>query len=388
MTEKLYDRDSTCRTFTACVVGCEAAGKRWAILLDQTAFFPEGGGQGADTGTIGPARVLDVQEERGQIRHFTDRPLPASVSFTCILDWEQRFRRMQNHSGEHVISGLIHREYGLENVGFHMGAACMTMDYSGELSREALTRIETLANEAVRDDLPIYAWYPEPTELAGMVYRSKLELTEHVRIVEIPGIDRCACCAPHVAHTGQIGVIKILTEERHRGGIRITALCGMDAVEDYRRRQDSVASLSALLSAKREEIVPAVERVLTERERFRERIGQLSMELVRLRAEQTPCTEGNLCVFDSLLDEVALRELVNLLMERCGGVAAAFSGSDETGYRYIIGSRHADLRSCARDINAGIGGRGGGSSSMIQGRAEKAEAEIRQYLEQKVFRQM
>ncbi len=388
MTEKLYDRDSMIRVFSARVVGCEKVGKRYTVLLDQTAFFPEGGGQSADTGGIGPARVLDVQEEKGLIRHYTDSPLPVGVALTCMLDWEQRFRRMQNHSGEHVISGIIHREHGLENVGFHMGAACMTMDYSGELSWEELMRVETLANEAVRDDLPVRAWYPEPAELASMSYRSKLELTEQVRIVTIPGIDCCACCAPHVARTGQIGAVKILTAERHRGGTRITALCGMEAMEDYRRRQESVAALSVLLSAPREEVVPAVERVLSERERFRERIAQLSMELVRVRAENTPYTEGNLCIFDGLLDEIALRELVNLLMDRCGGVAAAFSGSDETGYRYIIGSRHVDLRSCARAINAGIGGRGGGSVSMIQGRAEKSKAEIQNYWERTLFRHL
>ena len=242
-------------------------------------------------------------------------------------------------------------------------------------------RVETLANTAVRDDIPIRAWYPDQEELRGMVYRSKLDLTENVRIVEIPGIDRCACCAPHVARTGQIGAVKILTAERHRGGTRITALCGMEAMEDYRARQDSVAAISALLSAKREEVAPAVERVLKERDRLKERVALLSMELARLRAEATPRTEGNLCVFDQVLDEVALRELVNLLMDRCGGVAAAFSGSDETGYRYIIGSRHVDLRAAARDINAGIGGRGGGSSAKIQGRASFRAEAIRTYFE-------
>ncbi|MBR1456480.1 MAG: alanyl-tRNA editing protein [Oscillospiraceae bacterium] len=386
MTEKLYDLDSSICSFDARVTGCAPAGKGWTVTLDRTAFFPEGGGQQADTGSIGGARVTDVQETDGEILHYTDRPLPEGERFSCALDREQRRRRMQNHSGEHVISGLIHSLYGWENVGFHMGESCMTMDYSGELSWEELMRVETLANEAVRDDLPIRAWYPAPEELAQMVYRSKLELTENVRIVEIPGIDRCACCAPHVKRTGEIGTVKILTAERHRGGTRITALCGMDAAEDYRRRQDSVAAISALLSAKRDEVAPAVERLLAERDALKERTVRLSEALVKQRAESTPCTQGNLCVFDGeLLNEAALRELVNLLMERCGGMAAAFSGSDETGYRYIIGSRSVDLRAHAKEINAGIGGKGGGSSAMIQGRAACSASAIKKYLETAIF---
>ena len=381
MTEKLYDIDSGIFAFTACVTGCEPAGKGYALTLDRTAFFPEGGGQQADTGSIGDARVRDVQEKGGEIRHYTDRPVAAGAEVSCALDAEQRRRRMQNHSGEHVISGLIHGLYGWDNVGFHMGGTCMTMDYSGELSWEELMRVETLANEAVRDDLPIRAWYPDPEQLRDMVYRSKLELTENVRIVEIPGIDRCACCAPHVASTGQIGAVKILTAERHRGGTRITALCGMDAMEDYRARQESVTAISALLSAKREEVAPAVERLLGERDRLKERVASLSMELVRLRAESVLPTEGNLCLFDTVLDEVAQRELVNLLMARCSGAAAVFCGDDENGYRYIIGSLHTDLRAAARNINAAIGGRGGGSPAMIQGRAAAKAAEIRTYFD-------
>ncbi|MBQ9248885.1 MAG: alanyl-tRNA editing protein [Oscillospiraceae bacterium] len=381
MTEKLYDIDSGIFAFTARVTGCEPAGKGYALRLDRTAFFPEGGGQQADTGSIGEARVLDVQEEGGEIRHYTDKPLAVGAEVSCVLDKEQRRRRMQNHSGEHVISGLIHGLYGWDNVGFHMGESYMTMDYSGELSWEELMRVETLANEAVRDDLPIRAWYPEPEQLQDMVYRSKLDLTENVRIVEIPGIDRCACCAPHVSSTGQIGAVKILTAERHRGGTRITALCGLDAMEDYRARQESVSAISALLSAKREEVAPAVERLLGERDRLKERVAALSMELVRLRAESVAPTEGNLCLFDTVLDEVAQRELVNLLMERCSGAAAVFCGDDENGYRYIIGSLHADLRAAARNINAAIGGRGGGSPAMIQGRAAAKAAEIRAYFD-------
>lgn len=378
MTEKLYYIDSHLFAFEAVVTGCEETKKGWALTLDRTAFFPEGGGQPADTGSIGPARVLDVHEKEGRILHYTDRPLPAGERFACDLDTEQRLRRMQNHSGEHIVSGLIFREFGFDNVGFHMGPDCMTMDYSGELNREELTRVETLANEAVRADLPLKIWYPSPEELAALSYRSKLDLTENVRIVEIPGIDRCACCAPHVNRTGEVGLVKILTAERHRGGVRITAVCGMDAVELAARQQEQVTAVSGLLSLPREQIVSGVERQLEIQAAQKERIAALSSELARLRAEHTEATEGNLVLFDSVLDEIAQREMVNLLMEKCA-VAAVFSGSDGEGWRYVVGSGSVDLRRHSRAINAGIQGRGGGSPRMIQGRASADSETIRAF---------
>ena len=368
MTEKLYYIDSHLWEFDAVVTDCEETKTGWAVTLDRTAFFPEGGGQLADTGLIGEARVLDVHEKEGKILHSIDRPLPVGERFSCRVDWEQRYRRMQNHSGEHIVSGLVYREFGFDNVGFHMGADCMTMDYSGELSWEQLMGIEQLANEAVRADLPLKIWFPPEAELQELHYRSKLELTENVRIVEIPGIDRCACCAPHVERTGEVGVIKLLSAERHRGGVRVTAVCGMDAVEELRRYQESVTAISGRLSAKRDQVVQALDRLLENQSAQKERIAALSLELARLCAESFSPSEENLAVFDNVLDETALRELVNLLAEK-RPVAGAFSGSDREGYRYIIGSRRVDLRAQARAINAGIGGRGGGSPLMLQGRA-------------------
>ena len=369
MTEKLYYEDSSLFAFEARVLECREEKGLWTLILDRTAFFPEGGGQPADTGFIGPARVRDVHERGGEILHYTDRPLERGECFPCTLDREQRLRRMQNHSGEHVFSGLTHSRFGLENVGFHMGEDCMTVDFSGELAWNELREIETLANETVRADLPVRAWFPEPEALETLEYRSKLELTENVRIVEIPGVDRCACCAPHVASTGQIGQIKLLSAERHRGGVRITLVCGMDALDRHRREQESVTEISRLLSARRDQVAGAVERRLERQNVQEERLAALGGELARLRAESIPASEGNLCVFDELLDEISLRELCNLLADKCGGMAGVFSGRDGEGFRYIIASRHLDLRAEARTINAAISGRGGGSKEMIQGRS-------------------
>ena len=380
-TEKLYYIDSHLFDFEATVLDCRQVEKGWAVILDRTAFFPEGGGQLADTGFIGAAPVRDVQEQGGEILHFCGEALPVGAHLPCRVEREQRLVRMQNHSGEHIVSGLAHKRYGCENVGFHMGEDCMTIDFDRELSWQQLMEIETLANEAVRENLPVLCSFPEGEVLQTLEYRSKLDLTENVRIVEIPGIDRCACCAPHVERTGEIGLIKILDAERHRGGVRLSLCCGMLALRDYRVKQENIAAISQALSAKRHETAGAVSRLLSEQQKNKERIAALSMELARLKAEDCPATEGNLCVFDNVLDEVALRELVNLLMEKCGGIAAAFSGSDETGYRYIMGSRRVDLRRCAKEINRLIDGRGGGKPQMIQGSATADAERIRAAME-------
>lgn len=380
MTEKLYYHNSRLARFSARVTACEKTEDGWALCLDKTAFFPEGGGQLADTGVIGGVRVTDVQERGGEIRHYTTAPLEPGAEYDCAIDAEQRRRRMQNHSGEHVVSGITHRLHGANNVGFHMGSEFMTIDFDKELDWEELMEIERLANEAVRDNIPIKAWFPSPQELKALDYRSKLELTENVRIVEIAGIDICACCAPHVAVTGEIGFIKVLDSMRHRGGVRVSLVCGMDALDAVRVMQDNVSAVSRVFSVPRNETGAAAARFAAGEQKLKERIAELSMAAVHMRAEAIPACEGNICVFDELLDEIALRELVNLLSEKCTGYAAAFSGNDDEGYRYIIGSRHVDLKKHSREINAGIDGRGGGRSEMLQGRAAKNAESIQKFI--------
>lgn len=376
MTEKLYYQDSHLFTFEAAVLDCRKEKKGYSVVLDRTAFFPEGGGQLADTGVLGGVRVLDVHERGGEIRHCTDAPLEIGAHVEGIVDAGQRLRRMQNHSGEHILSGLVHNAYGFNNVGFHMGAECMIIDFSGELTWEQLTELETRANEVVRQNIPLHIWFPDANELQSLEYRSKLELTENVRIVEIPGVDRCACCAPHVERTGEVGIVKILDSQRHRGGVRVSVVCGLDALEDYRARQESVTEISRALSAKRGEVTRAVQRVLNEQQSMKERCDALSLALIRYMAEGEPETAGNILVFDATLGEIAQRELVNRLMEKAGGFAAVFCGSNEDGWRYIVGSRCLDLRAMSREINAAIQGRGGGTPQMIQGSARADRAEI------------
>ena len=375
MTEKLYYLDSHLFEFDAKVLDCRAGKRGWEILLDRTAFFPEGGGQPCDTGRIGPARVREVHERGGEIWHLCDSELAPGV-YACAVDREQRLRRMQNHSGEHVFSGLTHKHYGAENVGFHMAEECMTIDFDKELSWEELSKIEYEANLVVRENIPVRTFYPSAEELAALEYRSKKELSGAVRIVEIPGVDRCACCAPHVNFTGEIGAVKLLTAERHRGGVRLTLICGMDALEDYRRKQNSAAAISAMLSAKRDEIAPAVARQLESEAKLKERASVLGMRYAALRAETVAPTEGHICLFEEGLSDAAARELVNRLVEKTPGAAALFLKEGESLWRYVVGSRSLDLRAAARELNAAIAGRGGGRPEMIQGSASASEEEI------------
>jgi alanyl-tRNA synthetase len=325
-------------------------------------------------------RVTDTHEKNGEIVHSCVAPLREGETVTGSVDREVRLARMQNHSGEHIFSGTAHRLFGCSNVGFHMGGDGMTLDFDCEMDADQVRRIETLSNEAVRENLPVKVWFPSKEELKALEYRSKKELEGAVRIVEIPGVDRCACCAPHVYRTGEIGVIKVLNFERHRGGVRLNLVCGMQALEDYRLRQQSVAEISALLSAKRDEVSAAVSRILQEKEALKEKNAALAMELIRFKAEQQPETDGSICLFETIPDEIAMRELTNLLMEKCGALAAVFFPGEEGAWRYIIGSRTMDLRKEAKAINAGIGGRGGGRPEMIQGSARESEDSIRRFI--------
>ena len=380
MTEKLFYKDSHLFAFRAVVVSCEKiADSLFHVILDKTAFFPEGGGQQSDTGSIGESAVSHVVEEDGFIFHVCDRHIEPGSEVSCSIDSEIRLRRMQNHSGEHVLSGLIFKNFGFNNVGFHMGEHYMTIDFSGELSDADLKMIERLANEAVRKDIPVVAYYPTSDELEKTAYRSKLALKENVRLVKIDGCDICACCAPHVSRTGEIGMIKILSSMRHRGGTRIEAVCGMDALDHFGRQQENAEKISALLSAKQDEICCAVERLFRFSETQKTKIGALSMKCASLIADSVANTDGNICLFDNLLDEIAIRELVNILSEKSNGIAGVFFGDDPSGYRYIIGSRKGDLRKNAALINSGIKGKGGGSASMIQGRSSADAQTIRDF---------
>ncbi|MBQ8923110.1 MAG: alanyl-tRNA editing protein [Oscillospiraceae bacterium] len=387
LTKKLYDTDSYLREFTAKVLTCDPLpdakkrgdGAAFAVTLDQTAFFPEGGGQTADTGNLGNAVVTDVQEVNGEILHYTDVPLEPGIEIKGVLNWEQRLRKMQNHTGEHLVSGIVHRQFGYDNVGFHLGTDGVTVDFSGVLTEPELEFVEYIANRVVALNVPVTVSYPSPEECAAMEYRSKLDLTENIRIVTIEGWDVCACCAPHVSQTGAVGGIKILSAENWKGGVRIRMLCGLDARDDYQKRLMNTVRISNLLSCKQLEAADAVERILKNMAEEREKTASLSRALLSSRIAALSETDGNTVIFEDLLDQNSLRNLVNAGVERSGGVCAAFQGNDKDGYRYIIGSKTIPLRAWAKEFNQKLNGRGGGSDQMIQGTVNAPESEIRSF---------
>lgn len=378
MTEKLYYSDGHLSRFTARVTSCEKEDGTWAVKLDRSAFFPGGGGQEADEGVLSDMKLLGLREEGEGIVHLTPAPLEPGALVEGRIDWPLRFSRMQGHSGEHILSGTVHRLFGYDNVGFHMGEEAITIDFSGELSREDLSRAELEANRAIWRDVPVRTLLPTPGELAAMDYRSKKELTGQVRIVEIEGVDLCACCAPHVSHSGEVGLLKIIDSMRHRGGTRLTLLCGEAALLDYEALHENNAAVSAALSAKRLETGGAIARVMAEQEERRAELTKLKRELLQLKAAALRPTEGSICIFESDIDMITLRELVNAGSELAGKVCAGFAGTDGD-YKYIIGSRTVPLRASAKEINAAIDGRGGGSDAMIQGTSRARREDIERY---------
>ncbi len=379
ITEKLFYSDAYISSFDATVVSCVKSSDKYQIVLDKTAFFFEGGGQKADTGYIGNAKITDVQEINGEIVHFADIALEESSVYSCKIDWNTRFRRMQQHGGEHIVSGIVHSLYGYNNVGFHMEDDYVTVDFSGELTREQLDDVENKANEAVCQNFNIRCYFPDENELKELDYRSKLDLTEGVRLVEIENTDLCACCAPHLNKTGEIGVIKILDFMRHRGGIRLVMKSGLDAVEDYRNKYKSVYEISNLLSAKQGEVTSAVERLQKDNEElYREFIN--FKKSVAQSAENNLCFSGNIAYYiTSGFDAEMMRSLANFGMKKAE-LCLVFSGDDVSGYSYIAVSSSLDMKEVAKNINTSLQGRGGGRDTMIQGKVSAKEEDILNFI--------
>lgn len=361
----------------ASVVSCEAVEGGYRTLLDRTVFFPEEGGQTADSGTIDGIAVTDVREENGLIYHYTATPIEGSCVY-CAINFEERFEKMQCHTAEHILCGIIHKKYKYENVGFHLGADVVTFDVDGELTREQLDEIEALANEAVFANLSIKEAFPQPFELEAMEYRSKLDLTQGVRIITIDGIDACACCAPHVSKTGEVGIIKILDFMRHRGGTRITMVAGRRALRDYHHKYLEAKHIGALTSTHHNEIAAAVDALAATLEEARREAKALRLTIAKMYADRVEHTDGNaICLApDMSMDE--LREIANIALVRVGGMLVALTGVDGD-YKYIISSSTIDLRAKAKEINTALAGRGGGRPEMIQGSFGATIAQIKAY---------
>lgn len=368
MTKKLFD-DGALMEFDAVVVSCEQTKKGYEIILDKTAFFPEGGGQPGDVGTLGTAKVTDTVEKNGEVIHRCDSALAVGESVHGRVDADIRLRRMQNHSGEHLLMGFIHEMLGYENVGFHLGSSEVTLDLNGVITDEQLALCEKRANEAIAKDVAITISYPDSETLSSMQYRSKLEMTENVRIVTIEGIDRCACCAPHLSSTGKIGIVRVLSAESYKGGTRVHILCGLDAFDVIKDRMDTVSALCRLLSSKPEKVTGFVEKLMAENNELKKKLTDIENEKAQEIIASLKNESGkSFTVFVKGIGRDAMRAVANKAVELTDGAAGVFCEEGE-GYSYIIASKTLPLRAKSKEINAALNGRGGGSDQMIQGSA-------------------
>lgn len=373
-TRKLYYEDPFMRSFAATVLSCEEEKGGCAVVLDETAFYPEGGGQPYDTGTLGGAKVLAVHEKGGVITHLCDRPLPVGARVEGEIDWARRFDHMQQHSGEHICSGLLCERFHCDNVGFHMGADSVTIDYNADISWEALLEIEEEANRYICEDHEIDIHFYRGAELEKVEYRSKKALEGDVRIVSFPGADCCACCGTHVLRAGQVGLVKFLSVQKFREGVRIELLCGDRARRYLSACWEQSLHIGQMLSVKPVASAAAVERLLTE-------LGALKLRCARLEEaafSQTAAqyeNRGDVLLFEDEMPGDSLRKLCDAVASVCGGRCAVFAGADGA-YKYAIGHMGGDLRALTKQLNAELSGRGGGKPHFVQGSVSCRRADI------------
>lgn len=371
MALKLYYEDAYIKEFEAEVLSCKKGEKGFEIILDKTAFFPEGGGQPGDRGYIGDAEVKDTVEKDGEVVHICSGEAGGKVN--CRLNWDFRFSNMQQHSGEHIFSGITHRKTGLDNVGFHMGQREVTVDFNGYISPETLDEIEDETNRVICENRKINILLPSPGELEKYDYRSKKEIEGQVRLVEIEGADLCACCGTHVKLTGETGPVKLINAENYKQGVRLTLKIGRFALEDYREKNRSVAGISAALCAKTDEVLPAVEKL-------KEKLNETRIELnnTKIRLIETRCESAGAdfpAVIDGDGDSDSARIAADMLAEKFG-TGFGFSGNDKDGYKYAVASRSGKAREIGAAINAALNGRGGGKPEMVMGSLKASKEEI------------
>ena len=379
--EKLYEQDPFLVKFEATVVSCVKGKKGFDVILDRTAFYPEGGGQPYDTGKLGDVKVLEVHSREGEIVHTCNHPLGEGTAVTGVIDWDRRFDLMQQHSGEHIVSGLAHYLWGCENVGFHLGAEVVTIDFDRPLTEKQFATLEETANWHLwQINLPVNITYPSPEALEHIHYRSKKELTGQVRIVEGQWADCCACCGTHVTYPAQVGLVKLLSMEKFREGVRIELVCGGRAFRYLSRAAEQNSQVSNFLSAKVFETAGAVAKLLSKNESLKARLMALEEDRFAALAEQY-AGAGDVLLFEDGLSPDSLRRLCDAVLHTCGGRCACFSGTDGWGYKYAVGQLGGDLRSFVKELNNTLSGRGGGKPDFVQGGVQAKRGEIERFFQ-------
>lgn len=379
MTEKLFYENSYIQSFEAEVLACEKQEDYYEIVLDKTAFFPEGGGQSADRGFLNGIPVSDAREKNGIVYHITSQPIHPGTPVSGEIDFKERFSKMQQHTGEHIISGIVHRRFGWHNVGFHLGSEIVTMDFDGALNADELADIEYQANEIAFSNRKVEISYPAKEDLEKLEYRSKIEIEGQVRIVTIQGVDVCACCAPHVNNTGEIGMIKIVDAQKYKGGTRVSMLCGFRALQDYRTKERNINQISVVLSAKPDLSAEAVLRQKEELQHDKDRMIYFQGKYIEEKAGRIPDGgDGHIgmLLFEEDLDSGMMRKYVNLSVGKTDGISGCFVGDDQNGYRYVLGSETLDVRSISGEMNRDLDGKGGGKPGMVQGSVNGTKEQI------------
>lgn len=377
MTEKLFYLDPFLKEFSGTVLDCREEKGQWVIVLDRTAFYPEGGGQPADHGTLGNVKVFDTREKNGEIFHFCDGPLGVGETVNGCIDWDRRFDFMQQHSGEHIVSGILCRKFGCDNVGFHIGHELVTIDFNAALSTEDVFFVENQANRYIWEDREIQINFPSPAELETLDYRSKKALEGQVRIVSWPEADCCACCGTHMRRSGQVGMVKLISCQKFRDGVRIEMAAGGRALRWANAVAGQNTRVSQLLSAKPGETAAAVERMQREIFLLKGRVAGLEEKDFTRKAEELAGT-GDVLLVEGPMSGESLRKLCGLVKEKCGGRCAVFAGEGES-FQYAVGLDGGDLRSFVKELNRVLNGRGGGKPEFVQGSVQVGEAQIREF---------
>ncbi len=378
-TKMIYRENPYQKEFNAEVVSCVQEGEHYILRLDQTCFYPEGGGQPSDRGEIGGAVVVKVRQREDEIEHIIDRPLEPGAEVVGRIDWDYRFDLMQHHTAEHIVSGLINSMYGGENVGFHMGKQQVSIDFDIPLTQQQILEVELLANKMAAQNILVQERYPDREELADMSYRSKREIEGQVRIVQVPGVDSCACCGIHVASTAEVGMIKLLSAQKYKGGTRMGMMCGIKALEGYRLQEQQALTISQLLCKPTEEIAQGVEKLYALQEQSKGRIAELLGQIFEFKCAKLAKDNTPLCLFEQGLDVADQRRFADMLARARGGLCGVFTQSDD-GFRYAICHHSAeDMRGFSREINTALSGRGGGDNTMVQGSVRATQEQIEAY---------
>ena len=380
-TEKLYYENAYLRDFTATVISCEPAKQSWLVVLDRTAFYPEGGGQPADHGLLDGVAVTDVHEKGGVIVHTCEKEVEVGKTVACSVDWARRFDHMQQHSGEHIISGILCADYNCDNVGFHLGADTVTIDYNTEITWEQALDAEAKANAVIWADTAVEISYPDRDALEALDYRSKKELTGQVRIVAFPEADCCACCGTHVLRAGQVGLVKVLSVQKFREGVCMEILCGKRALDYLGKTYEQAKAIGQKLSVKPQDTLTAVERMEADLAAVKYRMAELESALFEFIAKENE-GKGDVVLFQSAMKSDSVRRLADAVAHRSGGLACVFAGEDSQYAYAMVQADAQDISATVKDMNKTLNGRGGGRNGFAQGSVQASRQEIEAFFKQ------